>query len=61
MATTVPKRCPTKFRVPFQNRTLSIERLMIAILADDRVNYDLISGQALLDDPWWQWCMIGKS
>ena len=29
---------------------------MIAIFADDRVDDDAVTRQALLDDPWWQWC-----
>ena len=29
---------------------------MIAILADDRVDDDPVTRQALLDDPWWQRC-----
>src|SRR5271169_7070288 len=42
--------------VSFQNHALPIQRRMIAILADDRVDDDPVTRQALLDDPWWQWC-----
>jgi hypothetical protein len=33
-----------------------MQRRVIAILADDRVDNDAITRQALLDDPWWHWC-----
>src|ERR1039458_8848590 len=42
--------------VSFQNHALPIQRRVIAILADDRVDDDPVTRQALLDDPWWQWC-----
>src|SRR6266496_2600273 len=40
--------------VPLQHRVLSIQRLMIAILADHHVDHNLITSQALLDDSWGQ-------
>jgi hypothetical protein len=40
--------------VPFQHRALSIQRQMIAILADHRVDHDLVTGQTLFNDSWWQ-------
>jgi len=40
--------------VPFQNQTLPMQRRVVAILADDRVDDDAVTRQALLDDPWWQ-------
>src|ERR1022692_4341602 len=32
------------------------QRCVVAILADDRVDDDAVARQALLDDPWRQWC-----
>jgi hypothetical protein len=29
---------------------------VIAVFANDRVDDDLITRQAFLDDPWWQCC-----
>jgi len=40
--------------VSFENHTLSMQRCVIAIFADDRVDDDAVTRQALLDDPWWQ-------
>src|SRR5260370_38868267 len=47
--------------VSFQNHALPMERCAIAIFADDRVDDDPVTRQALLDDPWWQWrtCIYG--
>src|ERR1035438_3215852 len=42
--------------VPFQNHALPIQRQVIAILADDRVDDDPVAGHALLDNPWGQRC-----
>src|SRR5216683_7102186 len=41
--------------VPFQNHALPIQRRMIAIFADNRVDDDAVTRQALLDDPSRQW------
>src|SRR6516164_1601440 len=50
------ERRPAEFqtRVPLQDRALSIQWSMVAVLADDCVDHDLVTGQALLDDPWRQ-------
>src|ERR1035441_8875040 len=42
--------------VSFQNHALPMQWGVIAVLADDRVNDDTVARQALLDDPWRQWC-----
>src|SRR5271165_543275 len=42
--------------VSFQNHALPMQRRVIAIFADDRVDDDAVTGQAFLDDPWRQWC-----
>jgi len=42
--------------VSFHNYALSMKGYVIAILADDRLNDDAVARQALLDDPWGQWC-----
>src|SRR5438552_267759 len=41
--------------VPFQNHALPMQRCVIAIFADDRVDDDAVTRQAPLDDPQWQW------
>ena len=40
----------------FRDFALPMQRCVIAVFADDRVDDDAVTGQALLDDPWWQWC-----
>src|SRR5664280_3501221 len=42
--------------VSSQNHALPIQGCVIAIFADDRVDDDAVTRQALLDDPWWQRC-----
>ena len=42
--------------VSFQNHALPMQGRVIAILADDRVDDDAVTRQALLDDPWRQRC-----
>src|SRR5664279_1244806 len=37
-----------------QNHALPMQRSVIAIFADDRVDDDAVTRQAFLDDPWWQ-------
>jgi hypothetical protein len=37
--------------VPFQNHALTMQGQVIAILADDRLDDDPVTRQALLDDP----------
>src|SRR6266699_2579007 len=41
--------------VSFQNHALPMQRCVIAIFTDDRVDDDAVTRQALLDDPWQQW------
>src|SRR6266436_3043416 len=52
------QRCAADFQseVPFQNHALAMQGRVIAILADDRVDDNPVTRQALLDDPWWQRC-----
>src|SRR6266851_9041533 len=38
--------------VPFQNHALPMQRRVVAILANDRVDNDAVTRQALLDDLW---------
>jgi hypothetical protein len=40
--------------VSFQNHALPMQGNVVAIFADDRVDHDAVTRQALLDDPWWQ-------
>jgi len=40
--------------VPFQNHALPMQGCVIAIFADDRLDDDPVTRQALLDDPWRQ-------
>src|ERR1017187_9225118 len=42
--------------VSFQNHALPMQGRVIAVFANDRVDDDLITRQAFLDDPWWQCC-----
>ena len=37
--------------LPFQNRTLPVERHVIGIFADHRIDHHPITGQAFVDDP----------
>src|SRR5260370_2847862 len=48
------QRCSADFQaeVPFQNHALPMQRRVVAILANDRVDNDAVTRQALLDDPW---------
>src|SRR5208337_4453199 len=50
--------CSADFQadVSLQNHALTMQWRVIAIFADDRVDDDPVTGQALLNDPWWQWC-----
>ena len=50
------QRCAADFQadVPFQNHALPMQGRVIAIFADDRVDDDSVTRQALLDDPWRQ-------
>src|ERR1017187_8659443 len=52
------QRCATDFQasVSFQNHALPMQGSVIAIFADDRVDDNPVTRQALLDDPWRQWC-----
>src|ERR1700687_1589986 len=51
------QRCAadSQAEVPFQNHALPMQGRVIAIFADDRIDDDAVTRQALLDDPWWQW------
>jgi hypothetical protein len=40
--------------LPFQDRALSVERNMLSVFTDHRVNDNPITGQAFVDDPGWQ-------
>src|SRR5438094_3568124 len=48
------QRCSADFQaeVPLQNHALPMQGHVIAILADDRVDDNAVTRQALLDDPW---------
>src|SRR6266550_111772 len=48
------QRCAADFQaeVPFQNHALPMQGCVIAIFADDRLDDDAVTRQALLDDPW---------
>src|ERR1017187_6474022 len=48
------QRCAADFQaeVPFQNHALTMQGRVIAIFADDRLDDDPVTRQALLDDPW---------
>ena len=50
------QRCAAYFQaeVPFQNHALPMQGRVIAIFADDRLDDDPVTRQALLDDPWRQ-------
>src|SRR3984893_9401075 len=50
------QRCAADFQaeVPFQNHALPMQGRVIAIFADDRLDDDPVTRQALLDDPWRQ-------
>src|SRR5271154_3982594 len=50
------QRCAADFQaeVPFQNHALPMQGRVIAVFANDRVDDDAVTGQALLNDPWWQ-------
>ena len=52
------QRCAADFQaeVPFQNHAPPMQRRMIAIFADDRVDDDAVTRQALRDDPRRQRC-----
>src|SRR5271166_6688157 len=41
-------------KVPFQNHALTMQGHVIAIFADNRLDDDPVTRQALLDDPWRQ-------
>ncbi len=47
------QRCAADFQaeIPFQNHALPIQGRVIAILADDRLDDDPVTRQALLDNP----------
>ena len=47
------QRCAADFQaeVPFQNHALPMQGRVIAIFADDRLDDDPVTRQALLDDP----------
>src|SRR5208283_3469037 len=51
------QRCTanSQAQVPFQNHALPVQGRVIAIFADDRVDDDPVTRQALRDDPWGQW------
>src|SRR6202030_2823256 len=42
--------------ISFQNHALPMQRCVIAVLADDCVDDDPVTGQTPLDDPRRQWC-----
>ena len=50
------QRCAADFQaeVPFQNHALPMQRRVIAIFADDRLDDDPVTRQAFLDYPWRQ-------
>src|SRR5258708_17659968 len=50
------QRCAADFQaeVPFQNHALPMQGRVIAIFADDRLDDDPVTRQALVDDPWRQ-------
>ena len=52
------QRCPAQFqsRDPLQHRALPIQWKMIAMLVDDRVDHDAVTGQTLLNDSCGQRC-----
>src|ERR1035437_1383969 len=51
------QRCAADFQadVSFHNHALPMQGRVIAILADDRVDHDPVTRQALLDNSWRQW------